>query len=211
MKHDLRKFVPDIAKVLADTTPEKVAERRRKALAQLRDEGLIERITPAPPGADEAEAHEVPRPPPKAPARRRSPLVIGLSAAIAVTVPAILVALFMGREADRKIEAAAESARAAATSAPSMTAPGAPSAPATPSAAAVAPVTPSATAVAPATPSAAATAFPSAAPTAEPSVPARPLRTRGKAQPERSPQVLVPGEVADAGRQEPVVSPDFVQ
>jgi hypothetical protein len=113
MKHDLRKFVPDVAQILAETTPEKVAARRRKALEQLREEGLIDRLTPAPPGAEDAEPHEVPRTEEKKVARRSSPLAIGIGAAVAVTVPAILVALFMGREADRKIEAAAASARAA--------------------------------------------------------------------------------------------------
>ena len=43
MDHDLRDYVPDIAKVLEEHTPEAVTERRRKALE------LVDRPTPAPP------------------------------------------------------------------------------------------------------------------------------------------------------------------
>jgi hypothetical protein len=42
MKHDLRDYVPDVARVLKDYAPEAVKERRRKALE------LLERPTPPP-------------------------------------------------------------------------------------------------------------------------------------------------------------------
>jgi hypothetical protein len=48
MKHDRPKYMPDVAKVLRENEPAAFAERERQALAKLREEGLIERLTPEP-------------------------------------------------------------------------------------------------------------------------------------------------------------------
>ena len=48
MKNDRPKYMPDVAKVLRENEPTAFAERERNALAKLREEGIIERFTPAP-------------------------------------------------------------------------------------------------------------------------------------------------------------------
>jgi hypothetical protein len=53
MKEDLSRFELDVGKVVEETTPELVKERRRKAVQKLVDAGMIERETP-PPAADAA-------------------------------------------------------------------------------------------------------------------------------------------------------------
>ena len=55
MKEDLSRFDLDVGKVVEETTPELVKERRRKAVQKLVDAGMIERETP-PPAADAAAA-----------------------------------------------------------------------------------------------------------------------------------------------------------
>lgn len=169
MKHDMRNFRPDVAKILADTTPEKVAERRRRALAQLREEGLIHESAPPPP-PDDAEPHEVPQKP--ATNRRRvTPLWMGIGAVLAVTLPAALVAVLMSHGA-KQPPAASPSLHASPGAGLSAT----PSAVAPP-ASAGATATPSAPA-----PSAAPTATMTASPavTVVPTATALPARPRGK-------------------------------
>lgn len=63
MKPDLRRYVPDVARVLEESHPDKVKARRRKALEKLREEGLIERLTPepAPEAAHVLEGATLPR------------------------------------------------------------------------------------------------------------------------------------------------------
>jgi hypothetical protein len=48
MKHDLRNYVPDVAKVLEESGPEALKERERTASVKLREAGLVERGTPEP-------------------------------------------------------------------------------------------------------------------------------------------------------------------
>jgi hypothetical protein len=48
MKHDLRNYVPDVAKVLEESHPEAIEKRQRKAREKLREAGLLDRATPAP-------------------------------------------------------------------------------------------------------------------------------------------------------------------
>ena len=48
MKHDLRNYVPDVAKVLEESRPEALKERERTASVKLREAGLVERGTPEP-------------------------------------------------------------------------------------------------------------------------------------------------------------------
>src|SRR5262245_25022036 len=58
MKDDLNKYDPDVRKVLAESTPERIKERWRKAVEKLVDAGLIDRVTPPPEGHPEAEPPE---------------------------------------------------------------------------------------------------------------------------------------------------------
>jgi hypothetical protein len=48
MNNDRPKYVPDVAKVLRDNEPAAFDERERQALTKLRQEGLIDRLTPEP-------------------------------------------------------------------------------------------------------------------------------------------------------------------
>ena len=59
MKEDLSRYDPDVARVLKETTPEQIKERRRKAVQKLVDAGMIDRETPPPGGhAEDEEAIE---------------------------------------------------------------------------------------------------------------------------------------------------------
>ncbi len=95
------KLEPDVAKILRETTPEKVAERRRKALADLEAAGGDRASRPAP-KADAEGAFEVPKPKLTRAARmeaaRRSWKLVLACAVIAVAAPVAMVVLTQGRE-----------------------------------------------------------------------------------------------------------------
>lgn len=154
---DMRKYVPDVGKVLRETTPAKVAERRRLALegldrasdprvsepalraeARVHDEGAPP--SGAAPKAEEASAFEVPKAAPARPVAPRSAPWMVVGAVVAVTLPAVVAVVMSSRSTEKKITEAIASAKASAA-APArveMSAPAtAPEAPPPPSTASV--------------------------------------------------------------------------
>jgi hypothetical protein len=116
MKHDMRKFIPDVSRILRETHPDAVRERRRKALEGLREAGLIDRLTPTPvPRAEDAEPCEVPQAATekKAEAQRRRTRAVFIGfAVLAVVTPAIV--LLAGRVKAPREQAAVTAATASA-------------------------------------------------------------------------------------------------
>jgi hypothetical protein len=161
MKHDLRKSAPDLATVLEESSPDRVRERRRKALAKLVDAGLVAESTP-PPAPDEAR----PVTKPTGTAARQWPrswkLVLGF-ALVALGAPALSVLL--GRAGEPKGMATASATAAAVPEVLPSPAP-------PPSTAAT--TTPSATATATAAPTAEPSTKPTAPPVEQPPPPRRP-------------------------------------
>jgi hypothetical protein len=123
MDDDLRKYRPNVAQVLRDTTPEKVEARRRRALRGLVEEGLIDRLTPTPvpqkpadaPGVEVPEQERPGGDEPASAAPRKWPLpLIVLAVSAAVCVPLIVGVTVATRDTDKKIADAMATARAAA-------------------------------------------------------------------------------------------------
>jgi hypothetical protein len=152
MSDDMRRFRPNLGKILRDTTPEKVAERVHKALQNVDPTDLARRSAPAP--VLPAEERPVTKPARPA-ARRRWPATwIVVLGCVGVMLTAMLAAvLVMTARAKEAADKAAARMSPAATAPAVTTAPTATAAPVQPTATAVPTTTTGASPVMSGTPS----------------------------------------------------------